>query len=530
MDDLRFYFSIFRRRLAYFLVVATIASAVSVTVAYTLPPAYVSRMILLVESPQIPPELAASTVRTPAFEQLQVVQQRLLTRAHMLDIARRLNVLPDLEKMNPDEIVNAMRARTSISTSNRRRQEAPLMTIAFEAARAQTAANVLNEYLVLIQQQDTEFRKGRSGDTLEFFTQEIERLSEELDLQGARILEFKQANVDALPESLQFRLDQQAVLQDRLARAERNISDLENQRDRLIQLYEVTGQTETAAAPAQLSPEERQLEALQTQLEEALLVYSQENPRVRLLQARIDQQEARVDEVQAQAAEAAAAASAGAGGDQEDLEDQADVPAALAIQLSEIDSRVAVLKEQVRGIQTQLEALNEGIARSPGVSIALEELERKRGSLQKQYNLAEDRLSKAQTGDRIETRSRGQRLTVIEQPVVPSAPTKPNRVMIAGGGVGFGVFAGLALIVLMELLNNTARRPEDIVRKLGVTPLTTLPYTRTRGQLVRQRGVKLLLVLAILIGVPAVVYALHLYYLPLDIIAEKVMNKLGVRW
>ena len=51
-------------------------------------------MVILVETPQIPEELAASTVRTPAFEQLQIVQQRLLTRGHMLDIARRLDVLP----------------------------------------------------------------------------------------------------------------------------------------------------------------------------------------------------------------------------------------------------------------------------------------------------------------------------------------------------------------------------------------------------------------------------------------------------
>lgn len=516
MENLSYYFSVFRRRLPYFLIVATIISAISVTVAYTLPPAYESRMVLLVESPQIPEELAASTVRTPAFEQLQIVQQRLLTRDNMLDIARKYEVLPDLDSMNPDQIVSAMRARTTITTSNRRRQEAPLMTVTFEAPSARTTAEVLNEYLLLIQQQDTEFRKGRSGETLEFFTQEVDRLSEELELQSARILEFKQGNTDTLPESLQYRLDQQAVFQDRLIQIDRDVSDLRNQRNRLVQLFELTGSTGPQAAA--LSPEEQQLETLQTQLEEALSVYSAENPRVRILESRIAQLEARIESAKADKPE------------NEEEAPELEMPPILVIQLGEIDTRIESLQSQKIKVQERLDDLNENISGTPRTAIALEEMIRKYETLQSQYNLAEERLAKAQTGDRIETRSRGQRIAVIEQPAVPSGPTKPNRIMIAGGGTAFGIFAGFALILLMEVLNTSARRPEDIVAKLGVTPLTTIPYIQTRGQRFRQRSTKLLIILAILVGIPAVVFAVHTYYLPLDLLADRVMNKLGVRW
>src|SRR6056297_3327214 len=107
MSELRYYMSIFLRRLPYFLPVFMVVSAVSVIVAYALPPAYVSQMRLIVQSPQIPQELAASTVRLPPLEQLQIIQQRLLTRANMLDIARDLDVLPNIEEMSPDQIVDA---------------------------------------------------------------------------------------------------------------------------------------------------------------------------------------------------------------------------------------------------------------------------------------------------------------------------------------------------------------------------------------------------------------------------------------
>lgn len=515
MGNLGYYFSIFRRRSPYFLIVATLISAISVTVAYTLPPAYESRMVLLVESPQIPEELASSTVSAPAYEQLQIIQHRLLTRQNMLDIARKFEVLPNLGQMTPDDIVAAMKARTSISTRGRR-GEAPVMTVSFEAAQARTTAEVLNEYLLIIQQQDNEFRKGRSGDTLTFFNQEVERLSQELDQQGSRILEFKQANSDSLPESLQFRLDQQSIFQDRLLQIDRDVADLHGQKERLVQLFELTGNVQ-ASSTVQLSPDEQKREALKAELENALAVFSPENPRVKSLEIRLAQVEAKIVSSTPATSSTSEASTAA-------------MPPLLVIQLSELDARVTSLQQQKASVQEQLDQLRLSISRTPEVSITLQELERTYVGLQGQFEQAQSRLSLAQTGDLIESRSRGQRLSVVEQPAIPSGPTKPNRIMLAGGGTAFGIFAGLAIIFMLEVLNSTARRPEDIINKLGVTPLTTIPYIQTRGQKFRHRSLKLLILLAIVTIIPAAIFAIHTYYLPLDLIADRIMNKVGIRW
>lgn len=516
MEDVHYYLAVFKRRLPYFLIVSTLVSAIFVAVAFTMPPAYESRMVLLVEAPKIPEDLASSTVQTPAFEQLQLLQQRVFTRNNLLTIAREHNALPEMSGMSPDEIVGRMRDRTGIQTSNRFAQEVPLMTVSFEAPVAITTAAVLNAYLDLILQQDSEFRRGRSTETLEFFQQELERLGTEIDRQGARILQFKQDNTDALPESLDFRMDQQSDLQDQLAEIDREINGFRSQRSRLVQLYELTGGVDASTTPVQ-SAEERALEEAKTELQNALAIYAPDNPRVKLLETRIKNLEAAVD------------ASDDVAEDTREPVLEEDLPPVLRVQLDEVDAGIDALEAQKERIQERIDALTTTIERTPEVAIVLEEMNRKYETIQDQYERAEERLSAAQIGDQIETRSRGQRITVIEQPTVPDRPTKPSRKKMAVAGTGLGMLAGIALIVLLEFFSNTARRPEDIIKRFGVTPISTIPYIQTKGQRIRRRARQILVLLLILGGIPAALYAIHIYYLPLDLIAEKVMDKLGIR-
>lgn len=518
MSDLKYYFSIFLRRLHYFLIISVVIAAVSVIAAFTLPPAYESQTRLLLEDPQIPTELAASTVSVGLLEQLEIIEQRLMTRANLLDIARNQSVFENVQEMTADDIVTAMRARTVFLRAGTSRVPAPILTITFEGRSPTVAAGVLNEYVTLIQQQNVQFRTARAGGTLEFFEREVQRLGQDLDVQSARILEFKTNNAEALPESLQFRLDQQGMLQEQLRQIDRDVLMLGAQRDRLIQIFEATGQVDAEQGP-RLSPQEQRLQELRAQLEEALLVYSAENPQVRMLQARITQLEERLASTPQETPDTGT-----------ETTQERPGSAMLDLQLSEIDTRISMLEEQRAEIESRLDALTSSLAKIPSNSVTLDELTRVYSNIEEQYNLAVDRLARASTGERIESLSRGQRISVIEPPAVPNIPTKPNRILIAGGGTVFGILAGLGLVVLIELLNRTARRPEDIVKRIGVRPLATLPYMRSRSEVVGKRLIKITLYLAILVGLPAAVYAIHLYYLPLDLLADRAMNKIGVRW
>ena len=138
--DFKFYFSLFLRRLPWFAVLVAIGSALGLTLASVLPPVYMAQARLLVEAEQIPGNLAASTVQTQATEQLQIIQQRILTRAALLELANRLQVYAPAagqpaRVMTADDIVADMRARTRIvttgGTSARGPAQATIVTVSF---------------------------------------------------------------------------------------------------------------------------------------------------------------------------------------------------------------------------------------------------------------------------------------------------------------------------------------------------------------------------------------------------------------
>lgn len=523
--DLKFYLSLFLRRLPYFAVLVALGTALGLTLASVLPPVYVAQAKLLVESEQIPDKLAASTVQTGAAEQLQIIQQRILTRAELLELANRLQIYAPApgrpaRVMSADEIVEDMRSRTSIVSGTGAKKggsrggpaQATLVTVSFQAPTAAMSALVTNELVTMILDQNVSMRTNVAGQTLAFFEQEVARLDKELSVRGAAILDFQQKNSKALPDSLDFRRSQQASAQERLSQLNRDETALKDRRASLVAMYERTGQV-AAPEAEKLTPEAQQLKTLRDQLNAALAIYTSTNPKVRLLQ----QQVAALEKVVAAQLPAAGTTDPGAA-----------PPSPYELQLADIDSQLKFNAEQKAEVTATLADLATTIEATPGNAIALETLQRDYQAIRSQYEQAVANRARAQTGDLIETLSKGQRISIVEQAVAPRDPARPNRLLIAAAGIGGGIVLGLALVLLLELLNRAIRRPVDLTRKLGITPFVTLPYMRTKGEQRFRRSAIALALLIVLGGIPLGLWAVNTYYMPLDIAIDRGISKLGL--
>jgi uncharacterized protein involved in exopolysaccharide biosynthesis len=508
-SELRFYASVLLKRLPIVIVLTGLASALAAYVAVTLPATYRTEALLLVEAPQIPDDLASSTVQNNAPEQLDIIQQRLLTRANLLDIANELNVFPNRGSMVPDDVVDLMRANTDFR-ARFGRDQATTLTIAFTADNPTITAAVVNEYVTRVLDENVRLRTGLAEQTLDFFEQEVARLGEDLSRQSARILEFKNQNIDALPEGMDYRMNRQAMLMERRSQLERDKSAIQDMRDRITQIFQATGQLPGSTAE-QMSPAQQALIEARRELETAKSIYSETNPRVRVLTARVAQLEREV---------------AGAAGGESTSSDPST--ALFDMQMSELDAREAFIDEQLTLVVEEMTEIENAIARTPENSITLQALERDYENISIRYDAASQRLAAAAVGERIELTSKGQRITVLRQAVVPREPTSPNRPLIVAAGLAAGLGLSGALVVLLELLNRTVRRPADLTRALQISPLGTLPYISTSTETVKRRGAFLAVVALLAIGLPAGLYFLHVEYMPLDLLADRAMSRMGL--
>ena len=506
--DVKFYLSIFLRRLPYFIVIAAFLTAIGIAVASILPPVYRSSASILVEEPQIPGNLAQTTVPINPIEQIQIIEQRLTTRANILSLADRFKIYADQPDLPANAVIADMRSRIDLNpiAPGRRGPGATLIEVAFSSKDPRQAADITNELVTLILQENVSLRTGRAEDTQEFFRGEVDRLSGELDRISQKMTAFKKENESALPDSLAFRRSQQATLQERLLQYEREATGLQDQRKRMVDFYQRTGQVMNGTPG---SPEEKDLNDLRSQLARAKVIYSETNPNIRLLEARIAGLEKIVADQHA------------ADGATEGMSDY-------DLQLSQLDGRLQFIDEDKKRIDDQLKELEASIEATPANELALGEMQRDYQNIQSQYNAAVDRLATASTGERLEVMSKGERFSLIEPAVAPSSPDEPNRLLIASAGLAGGLGAGLAFIVLLEILNRSIRRPSELTNQLGIQPFVTIPYMRTRHETRIKRTIMLVVLALIVVGIPLALLAVHTYYMPLDLLIRRAAGAVGL--
>ena len=201
----------FLRRFWILAVIGLIGVLGSAFIAYVLPPVYEAQARILVESQQIPSDLAQSTVTVPTAERLQLIQQRLMTRENLLRVIEDLGLFTDRPDLSVSEKIEQLRTATTIqpitvgNPRNRRIDtEISAFTITVAFSHPREAARITNEFVTTVLEQNIRTRSQRASETLEFFRKEEQRLAEALAEIETRIIAFKEENQTVLPDSLDF--------------------------------------------------------------------------------------------------------------------------------------------------------------------------------------------------------------------------------------------------------------------------------------------------------------------------------------
>jgi uncharacterized protein involved in exopolysaccharide biosynthesis len=506
--DIAFYLSLLRRRLPIFLLILVAVAGIGTLVTYALPSVYRATAKILVESPQIPTDLARSTVPTGAVEQFQIIQEDVLSRQNLVALAQRFKVYGANRPPSDADIAADMQARITVEPLRvdvSGGDAATIYQISFDASDPNLAAAVTNDLVDMILRKDIELRTSRADDTVKFFTREVARLDAGIKDLDDQIVQYRNAHLNALGDSLDYRRNQLSALQQRQLLLAQEQATLQARQTALQSRRFVVGDTS-------MTPEEKSLADARQALVEQQAVFSEDSPTIKTLRARIAALENQVRTSGTISADSGANA----------------VPTDGDIELASIKNRLKAIHDEEATIAKSSEALNASILATPGNDAGLSPLQRDHQNLQAQYDAAVARLAEASTGQQIELRLKGQRLTLIESATPPQSAVSPKRKVLLGGSLALALALGLAAIIVPEFFNKSIRRPVELVEKMNIRPLVTIPYIVTQRERHRKRWASLAVVTAAVGIIPLVLIGLHYYGAGPDALQGKPVGNVSV--
>ncbi len=567
--SLRDYVLILRRRKWSFLVPAGLVMAIAIAAALLWPPTFRSDATILIEDAEIPQELVGTLVNDYVEKRLESIDRRVMTTDSLLGIVQRYDLYVEERKSRPfAEVAETMRGdikremiRANIvdPKSGQKRNVSVAFKLSFDYGRPETAQRITNELVTLYLNENLRQRRELTTDTAGFLRTERERVERQIGEVDAKLAEFKSRNADVLPERLLYNQQLFSRAEQDLRELDRTLQSLKERESYIAaQLAQLDPYLPDTSGPGAASPAARLVVA---RGELALLTsrYGATHPDVIRARREVEILErstgpgGRGDLQQDRAAQAAELATLR----QRYTDDHPDVrkaqrelgalddalrvagPAAQAAPARAQNPAFVTLQAQLAGIRSDLTAslaqrtrVETNLAAYQGLLLRTPAIEGEYAALQRQLadsmalrnDLAGKEMATRLT-QAAETELKGERLSLIEPPSLPSEPSQPNRKLILLVGLILAFGAGAGLVVLRQLLDDAIWAPRDITQLLGASPLAVLPHIASPGDRTRRWAAataSLALVVAVLGGG---LWLADRRYGPLDVYAYELQRR-----
>ena len=205
-----------------------------------------------------------------------------------------------------------------------------------------------------------------------------------------------------------------------------------------------------------------------------------------------------------------------------DALDPAKVQASdLARLKEELAQKSATYSEEypaVKALKKKVAAMERLVAQAPSPAVAqansnLFELERQRLALETNLEDVNKKLEAARLGEKLERDQESERLQVIEQPVLPQKPIKPNRTKLFGLSLALAMAAAAGTVFAAETLDSSIRHSHELIGAASGRLIVSIPVIETIAE-VRRRKSRIIWVVAFFAIMFAAVLAGVLFFGP----------------
>jgi len=574
--DIHQYLDVIKRKKFHFIIPGVLVFLLGATLALILPAVYKSTATILIEAQEIPQDLVRSTVTGYVEQRLQTISQIVLNRANLLEIMNRFGLYEDLKDARTTvEIVGKMREdikvvpiTIEVRTKRERSAEATVaFALSYEGKEPQVVAQVVNFLASLFLEENVKNRQEKARTTTEFFENQLAGFrSVIIDLEE-QIAAYKEKHINELPELMQLNLTTIERLEREIDAKKVHVKSLINRKIYLegqLATVEPTAQKINLGGERLMSPEE-ELAVLRSQYLSLSASFSEHHPDVIALKKKLAAMEgevntredlrqryARLQEKESRLAHMLETYSEKYPDvirlkkEVKRLKEEIqrlsekqtvlkfenvipDNPAYINLQtqISTTQMDIDTAQKEVKLLKQKYEDYRRRVENAPRVEQRYLDLQRNYTNAKSEYREGMDRLQAAKEARGLEESHMGEKFILVEQPLTPQKPYKPNRLAILLLGMVLATGSGLGFGLVAEYMDHSVHRAEELTKISGHTVLAVIPYLENSQD--RIRKIRRRLVFAgstiALVGIGFAV--LHLMNIPLDNLWLQFMDRLS---
>lgn len=413
----------YRRRKKVLILCPLLVLGLSLAAAFWLPNKYKSSITILVEkdetlNPMVRYNLA---VALASEDRLKSFNEIIYSRSTMNMLIDSLDLATGEAETRKDREELIEKVKGNVHTSLNASDSFTITYFDTEPERARDAVRILSDYFIKTKLQ---LENKRNTQTVDFFQNKLEELRTTVEQREKELINKIESNVQNTPREnrgLQSNLEE---IEDKMDNI--NISIRETQK-RLETVSAVSSGERKLEALNQLNlsdlPSGERLNKLLGEYDEYSSKYTSEFPKVKELKRKVYE--------------------------------------AIGKLKSELESILFDKKAQQSYLKDQQDAITRKIEQTTIAERRTNQSKMDFDIYRKLYDEMKVKLEQAKTSRDLGQKAKNQ-FVVIDPPVVPHDPAKPNRVLLAGGGLFLGLFLGIIAAAIAEFLDTTVRRPEDI--------------------------------------------------------------------
>jgi polysaccharide chain length determinant protein (PEP-CTERM system associated) len=424
--------------------------ALSVAVLFVLPKKYRSSTLILRESEKLPASFVPKVATEESVRRISDIRSAILSRTRLEAVIGETNPYPEITSMT--RAVDTMRENTWVNSSG-----SDGFTVEFIHHDPNKAQEVASRLVALFVEETVKAREQQVEDAVDFLVTQVKDARAELEKKDAALRRFKEDHMGRLPEQLQTNLTTMEMLQREMQTVEESLYLAREKRDALARN---AGRPSTVPADGPTRAESNDLDVLRGQLMSLRSRYTDQHPDVETLRSRIARAEARLAEAQALQAQSPAAQGSEVG--------RAQLQAA-SQEVEKLSARQADLERRIATIRARVEE-------TPRTEQELSNLTRDYNKLSDNYTALLSKQLEAQMAGRLEQRWKGDRFRVLDPAHLPEKPDSPRPKRIIALGLLAGLFAGLGLALLLEILDPTVKDVQQLETLLPYPVLARIPH------------------------------------------------------